>query len=115
MGEAKKSKKIDPNDDSKQLEVKLKPEVVLPYELAEFTKILEKEGKKWSAGEVRIKGVVYPVIFMPYTKYYQGKRKFYSRVGFAPENRPKLSQELIDRISTEACKQIIGKYENDSG
>ncbi len=110
MGEAKRRKKIDPNYGSKQLEVKLKPEVVLPYELAELRKILEREGKKWSAGEVSIKGVVYPVIFMPYTKYYQGKRKFYSQVGFAPENKPKLSQELIDRISTEACKQIIDKY-----
>ena len=90
--------------------MKLKPSRILPYELAEFTKILEREGKKWEAGEVRIKGVVYPVIFMPYTKYCQGKRKFYSRVGFAPENRPKLSQELIDRISTEACKQIIDQY-----
>ena len=104
MGEAKRSKKIDPNYGSKQLEVKLKPEVVLPYELAEFTKILEREGKKWEAGEVSIKGVVYPVIFMPYTKYYQGRLKLYSQVAFANESHPKINQKLIDRISRKACR-----------
>ena len=110
MGESKRRKKIDPNYGSKQLEVKLKPEVILPYELAELKKILEREGKKWAAGEVIMKGVVYPVIFMPYTKYYQGRLKLYSQVGFAPENRPKLSQKLIDRISQEACRQLRDKY-----
>lgn len=110
MGFAKRRKKLDPHYGSDQLSVKLNEEVILPEELEEVTKILDKEGKKWEAGELGVKGVVYPVIFMPYTKYHQGKRKFYSQVGFAPENRPKLSQKLINRITREACKQIINKY-----
>ena len=114
MGEAKRRKKLDPNFGQDQLEVKLKPDLELPRSLSEIKAILIRKGKKWESGEVSLKGTTYPVIFMPFTKYYQGRLKLYSQVAFANESHPKINQKLIERISIEVCRQLRDKAENYS-
>ena len=114
-GFSKRKKKLDPKSGLEQLEVKLNSEVVLPTSLQEVKEILINQGKKWSAGEIKVQGITYPVIFMPFTKYYQGRLKLYSQVAFANESHPKISQKLIDRISRKVCRQIKDKYEDDRG
>ncbi len=95
MGEAKRRKKLDPNFGQIQLEVQLKPNIELPVELEKLKQILLKEGKKWEVGEVSIKGKTYPAVFMPFTKYYQGRLKLYSQVAFAPDCQLKMSQNPL--------------------
>ena len=114
-GFSKRRKKLDPKREWEQLEVKLNSEVVLPRSLQEIKEILIRKGKKWELGEVGLKGTVYPVIFMPFTKYYQGRLKLYSQVAFANESHPKISQKLIDLISREVCRQLRDRYEDYLG
>ena len=111
-GFSQRRKKLEPKGELEQLEVKLNPEVVLPTSLQEVKEILINQGKKWSAGEIKVQGITYPVIFMPFTQYYQGRLKLYSQVAFANESHPKISQKLIDRISRKVCRQIKDKYED---
>ena len=115
MGKAKRKKKQAPKGELEQLEVKLNPEVVLPTSLQEVKEILINQGKKWEPGEINVQGITYPVIFMPFTQYYQGRLKLYSQVAFDKESHPKINQKLIDRISRKACRQIKDKYKNYSG
>ncbi len=113
MGEAKRRKKLSPNFGQIQLEVQLKPNIELPVELEKLKQILLKEGKKWEVGEVSIKGKTYPAVFMPFTKYYQGRLKLYSQVAFAPDCQLKMSQKLIDRISQAVCLQLKDKHQKE--
>ena len=113
MGEAKRRKKLDPNFGQDQLEVRLKPDLDLPRSLKEIRAILIRKKKEWEVGEVSVKGTTYPVIFMPFTKYYQGRLKLYSQVAFANESHPRISQKLIDRISMEVCRHLRDKYEKE--
>jgi len=83
MGKAKRNKKQAPKGEVEQLEVKLNPEVVLPNSLQEVKEILINQGQKWSAGEIKVEGITYAVIFMPFTQYDQGRLKLYSQVAFA--------------------------------
>ena len=114
-GFSKRRKKLEPKGELEQLEVKLNPEVVLPTSLQEVKEILINQGKKWEAGEIKVQGITYPVIFMPFTQYYQGRLKLYSQVAFANESHPKINQKLIDRISRKACRRIKDKYEDYRG
>ncbi len=111
MGEAARRKKLDPNYGQEQLEVIFKPNLKLPVKLAELKDNLAKKGKKWEIGEVCFKGTAYPAVFIPFTKYYQGRRKMYSHVVFLPDCPIKLTQKLIDRISQKVCQQIIDREE----
>ncbi len=111
-GFSKRIKKLEPKEELEKLEVKLNPEVVLPTSLQEVKEILISQEKKWEAGEINVQGITYPVIFMPFTRYDQGRLKLYSQVAFANESHPKINQKLIDRISRKVCRQLRDKYED---
>ena len=106
MVKAKRRKGFDPNPEKEQLIVSLNPNIKLPVGLENLKETLSKEGKKWEIGEVSLKGITYPVLFVPFVNHYKGKMKMYSHVVFSPDSKPNITQSLIDKISKKACLQI---------
>ena len=106
MGKTRKKGGFDPNYRQEQLEVKFDPNVKLDEELEELKANLTKDGKPWLAGKVIVNGIVEPVVFMPFTKYVEGKLKMYSKVAFSSDSPITFDQNLVDRISRKVCRKI---------
>lgn len=112
MGEAKRRKKLESNFGKvgkNQIEIKTDLDFVLPEDLNEKKQSLLEDGKIFFLGTITRNACDYPVIFIPYTRIYQGRLKLYSHFVFSLQNYPKLSQVTIDEISRQVSRQLIEK------
>ena len=110
MGEAKRRQKLEPNFgklSQDQLEIVLAPNLTLPEDLESIKQSLHQDGQNFEVGQVIIKEISYPALFIPFTQSYQGSPKLYSHVLFSPQHQPTvLTQTLIDRISQKVSQLI---------
>ncbi len=110
MGEAQRRKKLDPNFGKRspdQLEIVIAPNLNLPEDLESIKQSLDQDGQNFEVGQVIIKQISYPALFVPFTQSYQGSQKLYSHVLFSPHHQPTvLTQTLIDRISQKVSQLI---------
>lgn len=106
MGKTKKKGGFDQNYRQEELEVKFDPNIKLDEELEELKANLTQDGKPWLAGKVIFNGIVEEVVFMPFTRYVEGKLKMYSKVAFSSESQIPFTQNLVDRISRKVCRKI---------
>lgn len=92
---------------SDKLDVQLTKDLVLPENLEEIKQVLSAHGEIFFTGIVTIKNDSFPVILVPYEQEHKQKLKLYCHVIFDTSNTPKITQDLTNRISKKACRQIL--------
>jgi len=93
----------------KSLVVRFKPDLDLPESLKKLEESLRKDRKHYLVGEVEIREVCYPTIFMPYYQIHEGINKLYSHTAFCPEKPPKVTQVLANKISLLVCRKLYNR------
>ena len=92
---------------SEKLDVQLTKDLVLPENLEEIKQVLSAHGEIFFTGIVTIDNKSNPVILVPYQQEYKRKLKLYCHIIFDTSNTPKITQDLTNRISKKACRQIL--------
>ena len=90
-----------------RIAIKFEPDLNLSESLQDLKESLETDKTNFFVGTVSIDDLPYPAIFIPFTQKYRGSTQLYSRVCFCPENKPKLNQSLIDKISAKVARKVI--------